>query len=135
MKLWPEIKAKIFLSGILVDPEVVKYWAKIFQSRYEGTFSTTWDVQWTFACWINSSLGILSNSNLISNIGFGAESTHTSFEKSKYANISVEAMDFPLKHPPFVIRDREADNFTQKTLFKQTRFQNFKTKIKKIVRG
>lgn len=29
----------------------------------------------------------------------------------------VEAITFPMKHPPFAIRDTQADNFTQKTLF------------------
>jgi hypothetical protein len=29
----------------------------------------------------------------------------------------VEAITFPMKHPSFAIRDRQADNFTENTLF------------------
>jgi hypothetical protein len=29
----------------------------------------------------------------------------------------TESLQFPLKHPAFVIRDTQADNFTQNTLY------------------
>ncbi len=29
----------------------------------------------------------------------------------------VEAIAFPMKHPPFAIRDTQADKFTQNTLY------------------
>ncbi len=116
MNLWSEIKRQNFLRDILQDEQAVKDWTKVFQNMYDGD-KNTWGFQWQFACWIHNRLGIISNVNLISNIGFGAESTHLSNTKSRHANIPTEAMEFPLKHPPFMIRDEQADNFTQKTLF------------------
>ncbi len=132
MKLWPEIKANNFLSDILLDPEAVKCWSRIFQSAYDG-HSIIWDDRWTFAAWINSKLSILANVNLISNTGFGLESTNTNNEKSPYSNLAVEAIEFPMKHPPYVIRDTQADRFTQKTLFNYLSIiQKIGTKIERF---
>lgn len=117
MKLWPEIKTKQFLKDILGEDKAVKTWTKIFQNMYNGNKYNTWDFQWQFSCWMRHSLGITSNVNLISNIGFGEGSTHVSGNKNKHANLPVEAVQFPLKHPPYVICDVKADNFTQKDLF------------------
>jgi hypothetical protein len=131
MKLWSVIKDKNFLRDILGNPQAVKYWTELFQSTYDSHIDT-WDNQWTFAAWTQSGLSILSNINLVSNIGFGIESTHTPGEGSEYANIPTEAMKFPLKHPPFMIRDTQADSFTQNTLYDRSLLRRLKLKIKKI---
>jgi len=133
MKLWSEIKARDFLRDILVDENAVKCWAELFQATYDG-YIDTWDNQWTLAAWIQSGLSILPNINLVSNIGFGPESTHTPGKGSKFANIPTEAMEFPLKHPPFMIRNRQADSFTQKILYNKSEFQQLKSKIRKFLK-
>ena len=133
MKLWPEIKARNFLSDILVDPKAVKDWSRIFQSTYDGHVDS-WANRWTFACWIQSGLSILANVNLVSNIGFGTESTNTGNRRSRYNNMLTEAIEFPLKHPPFIIRDAQADNFTQNTLYNYRGFfKRINAKIDKIL--
>ncbi|MBR8839336.1 MAG: glycosyltransferase family 2 protein [Stigonema ocellatum SAG 48.90 = DSM 106950] len=136
LKLWPEIQAKGYLNDILRDPQAVKYWSKIFQSVYEKPLANIWDYQWTFACWLQNSLAILSNVNLISNIGFGSDSTHfTSKKVSPYMNMPSEAMEFPLKHPPFIFQNVNADIFTHRTLFRATKLQLLKQDIKEILKG
>jgi len=132
MKIWPEIKNENWLKDILENSSAVKYWSDIFQHAYENKIDT-WDYPWTFSCWIQSGLTIIPNVNLISNIGFRAESTHTKY-RSRFANMSVTDMDFPLRHPPFVIKNREADNFVQKTHFELNIFLRIIKKIlKKII--
>jgi hypothetical protein len=131
MKLWSEISEKDFLTDILIEPKAVKYWTKLLQDTYNGQINTVWNFQWQFACWMNNRLGILSNVNLISNLGFGNESTNTSIRKSKYANLPTEAIEFSLKHPPFMIRNWQADRFTQNTLFKVSLLQEIKAYLKK----
>ncbi|TBR59337.1 hemolytic protein HlpA-like protein [Westiellopsis prolifica IICB1] len=134
MKLWPEMKAMGFLDNILMDSRSVQYWSKIFDSVYNNPSMNIWDFQWTFACWLQSSLGIISNGNLISNIGFGSDSTHfTGNKKSPYNNMPTEEMIFPLKHPPFISKNVQADTFTQQTLFKEDPLQPLKQNIKKIL--
>jgi len=124
LKLWPKIRKENWLTSILENRKVVKYWTKNFQRTYEGD-PTVWDYRWTFACWIQNGLTILPNVNLVSNIGFGEDATHTIGSKSRVANLPVKEMNFPLKHPPFLLRHVEADDFTYRNLFDSSLFSRF----------
>ena len=70
-----------------------------------------WDYQWTFTCWAQNGLSILPNTTLISNIGFGEGATHTKSSRDRRRNLLTTEMSFPLQHPPYVVRNREADQF------------------------
>jgi hypothetical protein len=48
--------------------------------------------------------------NLISNIGFGANATHTHVV-GIHANMPTQSIEFPLVHPNFVLADIEADRY------------------------
>ncbi|MBD2676356.1 MULTISPECIES: glycosyltransferase family 2 protein [Nostoc] len=135
MKLWTEIQEGGFLNDILTDRQAVDYWTSMFESVFANPASTIWSYQWTFACWVQSSLGIISNVNLISNIGFGLDSTNvTANQKQRYGSLPTEAIDFPIKHPPFIIRDFQADSFTQETLFRQSKLQLLKQRLNKLLK-
>ncbi|MEH1948780.1 MAG: glycosyltransferase family 2 protein [Nostoc sp.] len=132
IKLWKEVQAENLLYDILIDQKAVNSWQRIFQSVYDNPTGITWDYQWTFACWMQGSLSIIPNVNLISNVGVGADATHfTSNQEFSFINMSMQAMEFPLKHPPFIVRNVEADNFTQKTVYKATTLDIFKEEVKK----
>jgi hypothetical protein len=115
LKLWPEIRDKGWLIDILSDKRAVTFWTNVFESAYRGDIDT-WDYQWTFACWIQNGLSILPNANLMSNIGFGINSTHTK-AISRLSNLPTEPVNWPLSHPPYVLRDAIADAFTEKEQF------------------
>ncbi|MCC3410816.1 MAG: glycosyltransferase family 2 protein [Microcoleus sp. PH2017_29_MFU_D_A] len=116
MKLWPSVRDGNFLMDVLGDAHAAKIWTKTCQLCYDKAIDT-WDFQWTFASFIQNGLNILSNVNLAANIGHGTGGTHTDDINSPYNNMSVEPIAFPLKHPPFVIRDAQADRFTQESLY------------------
>ena len=116
MKLWPEIRDGNFLEDVLGDSHTAKVWTKTFQLCYEKKLDA-WDFQWTFASFIQNGMNIMANVNLVSNIGHGTTATNTNDVNSPYNNMPVEAITFPMKHPPFAIRDTQADNFTQNTLY------------------
>lgn len=116
MTLWPEVRDNGWLNDLLIDPFSIRYWRNIFQRTYDNHIDT-WDFRWTFACWIHNGLSILPNVNLVSNIGFTDQGTRTQYHKNPFANIPTEAMQFPLTHPPCMIRDRRADAFTQSYMF------------------
>jgi hypothetical protein len=115
MTLWPRVRDSGVLEDILQDPHYAKSWAHTFQLVYENRLDS-WAFRWTFACWMQSGLSILPNVNLVSNIGFGDDATHTA-EKSIFLGQSTEILRFPLSHPPILVRNSKADDFTQKTLF------------------
>lgn len=115
MALWPQTRDENWLFDILQDEQAFKYWSSMFQAMYEGF--DTWDYPWLFACYINQGLSVLPNINLVSNIGFGKEGTHATDSNSILANIPAEEIQFPLEHPPFIVRDTQADNFTERTFY------------------
>ncbi|MGV0107905.1 glycosyltransferase family 2 protein [Nostoc sp. DSM 114160] len=132
IKLWKEVQAENLLHDILIDQKAVNSWQRIFQSVYDNPTGITWDYQWTFACWMQGSLSIIPNVNLISNVGVGADATHfTSNQEFSFINMPIQAMEFPLKHPPFIVRNVEADNFIQKTVYQATTLDIFKEEVKK----
>lgn len=115
MKLWTEIRDNNWLYDILGDKKAVSDWSKIYENVYSGKIDT-WDYQWTFTCWMNNFFIIVPDCNLISNIGFRGDGTHTK-NVNKYANLPLKTFEGPLKHPPFLIQDKIADNIVQKEKF------------------
>jgi len=131
MKLWPTIREGNWLRDILDDEQAVKYWQAIFQSTYDGVINS-WAYRWTFSCWVQGGLSVIPAGNLVSNIGFNVEATHTT-SNSKLANMLLEAMKFSLLHPSFIIRDVSADNFTQNTVFRLSTLTRIKQRAKNIL--
>ncbi len=133
MKLWQEVKSTNFLQNILMDSHVARYWTEIFERTYNEHINI-WDYQWTLTCWLQSGLSIIPNVNLVSNIGFGADATHFKQKGNKTLYKPIEAMEFPLKHPPSVIRNVQADDFTQRVAFECGRFEQLKVSLKRVVK-
>lgn len=118
MNSWPEIRDRHLLRDLLSDtPQAVSYWEQSFQNVYEKKIDS-WAYIWTLSCWIQNGLAILPSVNLISNIGFNSDGSHTLNRRSRYANMRVDSLVFPLNHPTYVIRDSMADAYTQQTRFR-----------------
>ncbi|MBN1147306.1 MAG: hypothetical protein JXA78_08620 [Anaerolineales bacterium] len=133
MTRWPEVREGGWLMDILDgDRRDVKYWTKIFDQVYAGRVDS-WAYRWTFACWTQSGLTVLPNVNLVSNIGFGSVATHTVHHSSS-SNLPTQALEFPLRHPAFVIRDTRADRFTQKNRYGTGWIKTFKRTAARVLR-
>jgi hypothetical protein len=59
------------------------------------------------------------NKNLISNIGFGLDATHTKSLDSDLSNIPIFELTEPLRHPYFVVQDLDADIISIEKMFKK----------------
>jgi predicted O-linked N-acetylglucosamine transferase (SPINDLY family)/glycosyltransferase involved in cell wall biosynthesis/predicted O-methyltransferase YrrM len=114
MQQWPLEKNRNWLNDILDSPQAIQYWSTIFQHAYEGF--NTWDFSLVFACWLNRGLTILPTVNLVSNIGFGEDATHTK-SRNKLTELPTHLMQFPLVRPRVVSRNILADNFTENQQF------------------
>ena len=131
MKLWPEIRDNGLLFSILDGAgSEAAYWNNIFEKVYRGKIDT-WDYQWLFACWLQNSLIILPEMNLISNIGFGDNGAHSK-GKAVLANLESKPVIFPLAHPPYVVRNALADRLTGKRHFGSSRLYK---KIANLIYG
>jgi hypothetical protein len=108
MKLWSSIKQEGMIEDICLDAEEMAWRQDIYEKLYKAEIDT-WDLQWGFAKMFNSGLCITPAVNLISNIGFGINATHTCSGSDPFANIPTFDMRFPLIHPPYMVRDRLSD--------------------------
>jgi hypothetical protein len=114
MKQWDRVSKSDWLNDILDnDISAVKVWQERLQDVYEGKIDT-WDYQWVFACWLQRGLTIVPNVNLIGNIGFGLEATHTLDLDSKLANLPVMPISLPLRHPDLIVPDSHCDEYISK---------------------
>jgi hypothetical protein len=96
MRNWPRIRDEGRVADWVCSQAEQDYWTNIFEKAYQGKVDT-WDYQWSFAVLLHGRLSILPNVNLISNIGFGPDATHTT-SSGVLANMPVEKMEFPLRH-------------------------------------
>jgi hypothetical protein len=62
-----------------------------------------WDYQWQYAVMKQRGLCISPAANLISNVGFGDDATHTKDADCGVAHALTGRIDFPLKHPPAAV--------------------------------
>jgi acetyltransferase-like isoleucine patch superfamily enzyme len=61
--------------------------------------NSTWDFQWLFVRCLMNGKTIVPNINLISNMGFDADSTHTGDINNPLSNLPAYPVHFPLVHP------------------------------------
>ena len=64
---------------------------------------SAWDFQWYFTLSAYNMLAIYPKYSLTTNIGFGEDATHTNHGKMPSYYISQHELEFPLKHPKYVV--------------------------------
>jgi hypothetical protein len=112
---WPNVRDTDGLNKAIGSKKEVALWTRIFDAVYLGKIDT-WDYQWAYANWVNERCGVLPAVNLISNIGFGADATHTC-HASDLASLPTRSMSFPLLHPSDIVKNDKADAFTRDSWF------------------
>jgi len=115
---YDDFKTQNLINNITDSKEERKYWQDILENVSNGKIDT-WDYQWTFTIWVNNGLSILPNINMISNIGFGTDATHTTDLESQHSKIPRAEINFPIKHPKFLLRNMEADKYTINQQFRK----------------
>ncbi len=80
------------------------YWIMNFVNVSNCSIDT-WDYQWVYAIWRQKGCSITPNNNLVKNIGFSDDATHTKNASKNIVNVSLDHIKFPLKHPEFKINN------------------------------
>jgi hypothetical protein len=114
MSDWPRMKSEGWLFDLLGDRPGASYFERAFDQVYQGAIDT-WDYQWVYSVWRHGGLSINPATNLVENIGFGADATHTVADSSPFAK-EVVPMDFPLRHPACIVEDTRADQSVLKRI-------------------
>ena len=115
MGLWPGLRETNWLESLLVNPVAVDYWRGVFDMMHGGAAgrADTWDYQLFFSWWARHQLAVTPEVNLVTNLGFGADATHTRDAASlaTMAALPSAPIALPLSHPPHLYLDRDADHF------------------------
>lgn len=89
------------------------FWEDIFIRVYQGKIDS-WAYIWLYTCLKNNGLACVPRNNLISNVGFGEEGTHTNDKNNMMANMKTFGLAFPLKHPEKIASNKKIDKYIEK---------------------
>lgn len=109
MRNWPAVKVSPTFSGMFTNEVERRFYFEHFDRFYSDT-PDTWDWQWTYTCWCHGGLSITPSINLISNIGFGVEATHTHDYDSRVAELATGTLR-SWRHPQVFQRHVAADDY------------------------
>lgn len=107
MKGWPAIRDGNWLKDWLGDAVGVRHYMDVFERTYRYK-NNSWAYRSILSAMAGARLTIRPNVNMVSNIGQGADATHTK-DSGSLGNIPAQGLSFPLVHPAFQIPDARSD--------------------------
>lgn len=93
------------------------YWQNIYFGLRNGSYET-WDYQFLFSMWLNEGICVVPNKNLVTNIGFGNNATHTTNFYDPVANKPLQKLN-KIVHPTFNKTDIKAERYLYNKYIKQ----------------
>lgn len=99
MKHWANPEAQQRVRGVLGNDGLFLSRKKAYDAVLNSGKIDAWDFQWSFARFLNSGTSVVPAVNLISNIGFDAEATHTVSADDPRSQLETFPLSFPLKAP------------------------------------
>ncbi|WP_197505356.1 methyltransferase type 11 [Mycobacterium sp. 852002-51613_SCH5001154] len=115
MTYWPEIKERKLFDQYSAKRSERFFWESVIQCAYDGNVDT-WDFQWVYSIWVNSGLCITPARNLVRNIGYHSEATHT-VKDAVYSSLRAEEIELPLTHPATVLASSDKDELEARLRF------------------
>jgi hypothetical protein len=107
IEFWPEWSNSKDWVNYIPNKIERKYWQKIFNITYNGQIDS-WAYPWTCCNWKLGKISIVPNVNLVSNIGFGHDATHTKSKKHLSSNLKTFSLK-RITHPKKIQKNLEAD--------------------------
>jgi hypothetical protein len=134
MKLWPSLKASPLLKDFFLSEGEDRDVHAMFDYVHEGRMNS-WSYQLDITRIMNHGLNILPNTNLIDNVGFGDDGTHTTSLSDPRNKRTATEMAFPLAHPRFIMLDARRDRLYFEKYIGSTRNERIKLRIKELLPG
>ena len=127
---WPRFRDAGWLQQ-LGGHEFARTWGGWLDALHAGRIDT-WDMVWQFSCWQQGLLTVIPEVELVENIGFSSEATHTIDEASPLG--ARGAIAFPLRHPAVIQADRQRDADTFRRLYWRSPWGELRRKLRKARR-
>jgi len=116
LEKYNEEEAHRYLSYLFDDMFLLKGWMDIFRRLKAGEIDS-WDYQFNLITFFENALCVTPNVNLISNLGFRPDATHTYNVHMFHASLPAGKLEKPIIHPDYFIPETEADYFFLKKDF------------------
>ena len=113
MAEWPRLRGGRWLREVFGSRAAAAGWQFRFDLTHAGELDT-WDYQWLFTILRREGLVVTPNVNLVTNIGAGPGGTHAG-QGGPHFGQPAASLAFPLTHPNEVRRDRDADEFLERS--------------------
>jgi hypothetical protein len=114
---WPRLRATSWLADELGDRHAAAYWTYLFDRAHADGDAGDWDVAWMYSAWRAAGLSIVPATNLVANLGFRADATHTRDPRLAVTMRRPTPMPFPLGHPASVAASPDEDHAMADELF------------------
>lgn len=134
MHLWPELKGSPLLRDFFLNSREEDVACAIFDRVHTGVMNS-WSYQLDITRIANHALNILPHVNLVDNIGFGDDGTHTTGLNDPRNKRTAKDITFPLRDPRLIMLDarRDAEYFDRFIGF--TRGERVKNALKGLLGG
>ncbi|MGV9789034.1 hypothetical protein [Streptomyces sp. NPDC003435] len=96
---WPEWKAQQTHHPHFPDPAERRFWENRWDAIHRGDHRENWNHQWSLACLMHGGKSIVPAVNLVSNLGFRTDATHTTNTDDSESELPCAALPVPLIHP------------------------------------
>jgi hypothetical protein len=110
MSQWPQFRKEKHLKNIFYSERIIRLLEGAFEKVFANKINT-WDYQLLFSNLSQNGLNIIPNSNLISNIGYNVDATHTATQNDEYSNMPVKGLT-TFRSPTITRVCLEADLFS-----------------------
>jgi hypothetical protein len=100
--------------GYFGDRRIADEWGYIYDNLKSKRYDT-WDYQLALSIWKNDGINIVPQKNLVTNIGYGQDATHTHLV-DPFANIPLESLT-DIKYASGIKVDLGADQYALNKIF------------------
>ncbi len=115
MSAWRQVD-RSWLDEVFEEAAERRWWSEAFDATAAGRLDS-WAFRWTLSTLSRGRVSAVPFENLVTNIGFGADATHT--RGGDRLEIPATGLSFPLSHPAGVRRHEGADAHTSRRLFRK----------------
>jgi hypothetical protein len=131
MKSYPEFKNKNIIATIFDDKNIQRFWNNIFYKLYKNKMNT-WAGRWVYAIYNAGGVSILPSVNLVTNVGFGKDATHTKMDNI-LGSIKTEPIN-NIIHPSNVVVNNDADTVLFYNIFYRPLHRRIFDKLKSFAK-
>ncbi|MFL0566935.1 hypothetical protein [Microbacterium sp. 179-I 1D1 NHS] len=122
---------KTDLRALFPRDAEAKTFGKIWAGQRGNDDDTAWASRWMLACLAQSGLCVCPSANLVRNIGFDSDSTHTRYA-SRYQVAGLDRLHEPLKDPASVLPWRLGDEWWFDHMISKHPFARVRRRILKV---